>query len=101
MINKWLGAGLLLWALNLCDALFTNQCISLGLATEANPIMAFLMGVSIYVFFAFKISLLPVAVWLGILAKSSKLLQFGLMGLISIYGLIVTIQLSYLIPFYF
>jgi len=88
------------FVLNLFDAGVSWWLISSGLAIELNPLMAALMSVSFYLFFAVKLIMgilmvkitLPrikdmpvkITIWL-------MFLVYGLLGLYNLYGLILGI----------
>ena len=81
--------------LNLLDALFTLVYIAAGVATEANPVMAFFLGIGEPVFILAKMFMVGVGVtFLARLAVTRRLAAAGLVVTAACYLLLLGYHLS-------
>ena len=62
--------------MNLLDAIFTSVWVSMGIASEVNPLMAFLLGLGSSFFILAKISLVSLCVLLLWRLKRFKISKF-------------------------
>jgi hypothetical protein len=81
--------------LNLFDATFTLLWVSSGLATEANPIMAYVLGIGPGAFLFTKLGVVTLAV--GLLARYPRRLaaRFGVLPVLLVYGCVVATHLAF------
>src|SRR4051812_34038010 len=100
MLNKWTILGCLAGALNVCDAVGTLLCIANGIGVEANPAMAYLMNISIWLFLAVKIALVPLFIFIGSKAKDSLLSKVVFMSVFLLYFAEVSMQEYFLFSFW-
>lgn len=93
--NQCRRLGIAIVILNLLDALFTLVYIAAGVATEANPIMAFFLGVGEPAFILAKMFMVGVGVtFLARLAVTRRLAAFGLVVTAGCYTLLLGYHLS-------
>lgn len=95
-----LFGGLILCTLNVLDTAMTLKLIGMGVAKEANPLMRLALESSPYVFVVLKVGVANVlALFLGHLARKSKVAYFGLIWCIAAYSLLVAYQTALLLIF--
>ena len=90
--------GPLLWALlglNLADALFTGRALSLG-ASEANPLMAGLLGYGLWPAFAFKMGVVGVGACFLWAYRAEPLARWGAILVTFTYWSVVAYHLMHL-----
>jgi hypothetical protein len=87
-------AAIWLIGLNLLDALATRQGLALGIMTEANPFLAWLLRHSPAAAWLFKLGVVPVLLlWLGATAHSAWT-RLALRLLAAVYGLVIALHLT-------
>ncbi len=83
--------------LNLYDALFTSVWVLSGLATEANPLMNYLIDKNILLFIATKLTLVNFGIWIvwqninNFFARLSICLSFTIYFLICLFHTAVSV----------
>jgi hypothetical protein len=71
------AALLIVFALNILDALFTSFVISNALATEANPLMGAVLEYGIAPFVVVKLGIIIASIWVLWKYRSKRLTQIG------------------------
>ena len=80
--------------LNLLDAIFTLQFVSAGVATEANPLMDYLLSHNPLLFMVGKLALVSVGILLLWHLRTKRLAIAGIVTSLAIYTLIVAYHVA-------
>jgi hypothetical protein len=83
-------------ALNLLDAIFTLAWVTVGLASEANPLLATLVRDHPLVFTAVKLSLVGGGSWLLWQHRRRPLAVVGIFGVFLTYYFLLLVHVGYL-----
>lgn len=75
--------------LNLADALFTLYYVRNGLATEANPLMAYYLDHSDSAFLIVKMYMATIGIAIMYMYRDRKAAMVGLWGAMAVYSLVV------------
>jgi hypothetical protein len=81
-----------LWLLNLWDLLLTRRALNSGMATEANSVMNFLLGMGWLPAVVFKVGVVTVGVLVLWRYRHHRLAVTSTVGLALFYGLVVLYQ---------
>lgn len=87
-----LGLFILVYVLNVADAVLTYVGLSLG-AIELNPLMSALIQQGWAWFFAFKILVMPLGLWFLWQSRTQKYVLAGLTFLAAVYTAVVLMGL--------